>query len=289
MSSTFCLIKHSQLFSFETLDAGDFRSRSLFKSLSIYLSKRAGLPVPSTVVIVDDSADSVELALDVLGLPVMLRMDYARLPAQKFLGGIPLYSKAATQRASSFLQRNGFCPLLQTNIQRTDDLYSVGMTISTRNPIIEIEVVGRGFDASDLRLGATVPHERLSLNIHSDEIMSRTVIRHEQYLELVKWRASACAAFTEYVQLVNERGCLLSSLKTLVPHPEHVLRHSEAMPRAYTPIGKRSIEFLCDVAREVIFNVAGELPDSTSLVVSMSHVRAFGWLLWDIYGHWYQR
>ena len=262
---------------------------SLYKTLSLLLARGAGLPVPATVLLLDNSQRAFDSAVGILGLPVLLRMDYQNLRGQKLLGGISIESIEPLQLACRCLWENGFFPLLQASIERDGDLYSIGILIDDSSDNTLAEIVGRGFDASDLRLGAAMPHEVISFSSRTGEVLTRSRIASNEYLLSRERRARARASLRKYNEFMNTKGLLLPSLESLKVSDNEVEKQLGAVPETYTPIDRDFTDYAADVVRRVRRSVAPYLPKSRALVVSMSLTQEHGWILWDIYGEWYRR
>jgi hypothetical protein len=217
----------------------------------------------------------------------MMRMDYSALPPEKPIGGIPLFSKSAIRGASKRLYELKTIPLFHPHFDRFLDLYSVGLVIKRDDPLARLEVVGKGFDAGDLRLGFSTPHESAILDLLNGEVRDRSYISNEAYTVQVRERANRIHALRSYTDVVNSRGILVHNLDRL---PVTVATsHDFEIPDKYSPIPRALITELLHIGRRLRLHVIELLPRSQEYVASLSYLPVHGWMLWDIFASWYRR
>jgi hypothetical protein len=216
-------------------------------------------------------------------------MDYSSLAGKKFLGGIPALSVEALESLCGFLLRNAFFPLLHPHYDRFEDMYSVGILFNTSSDMAHLEVVGRGFDASDLRLGTAVPHESMEIDYLENRISERRRITSALYREERMRRIERVLQYRQYILFANESGRLITSLKDLDPPQLTVTQGSVGIPEIYEPIPSHLIRELREMISVMKYFVIPKLPLANDYSASFSYVPHKGWLLWDIYGSWYNR
>jgi len=264
------------------------RDRQLFKSLSISISSAAGLPIPDTIVLLSETSAAIQECLRTLGSPLMLRMDFERLPRRKMLGGIPVFEASNLSKLCQTLFTSECIPLLQCYSDRFRDLYSVNLLMAEAGDDVTLEVVGRGFDAGDLRLGMSTPHERISIDIFSGKIAARHKILEDRYRIERNERLLRIRGFQSYICRANQDGVLSHDLpKATSPQVTDDIEH--LVPGNYSPLGLSSIRELLGMAQRIKFGVIPALPHSMEYSASFSLVPTGGWKLWDIYGSWYNR
>ena len=278
-----------EVFEDDQIDTESLRSKRLFKTLSLVLAARNSIPVPQTLLMVASRPDVVKQIVDEWHLPVMIRMDYSSLPASKPLGGIPLRSVQAISAVANFLFQEGYFPLLHPHLDRFEDVYSVNMMVNRTDFKVLLEVVGRGFDASDLRLGAASPHESLTYDLVEDAVVGRRLISDSSYCRERVQRAERATRYKKYVEYANQTYRLLSSLKDLKVDDSRCEQEMLLIPDSYSPLHKSHLRSLAEIAWQLRTGVVGILPPSESFVGSMSFLPEKGWVLWDIYGQWYRR
>jgi hypothetical protein len=267
---------------------GDFlRNRRLFKTLSLHEARAEDVPVPPTLLLVEPNLDILRRFAEGHEGTVMVRMDYSELTGPKPLGGIALFTHAARSRVSAYLFARNFSPLFHPNIDRFLDRYSVGLLLSTRSTEGMVEVVGPGFDASDLRLGTSVPHESISVDLAAAAVLKRSVISESGYALERSARIRTAKRFRAYTKFANKTGRLLSSLDLLAHTAQSV--EEPHIPLSYSPMPNTILSKLLDIGMRIRWRVINRLPESEELVASLSFVPKRGWLLWDIYGSWYRR
>jgi hypothetical protein len=289
MKSEFHIACGGESFAEAAVDSRLLYDKGMFKTLSLLHAKRAGLNVPSTALLFEQNDAFVREIVSRWSLPVMVRMDYDLLPTSKPLGGIPIHSFKAIESISGFLFRHQLCPLLHPNIDRFRDIYSAGIVLTKRSTEIQIELVGIGFDASDLRLGKAIPHESFAYDITNDCFSNRHQISVGDYMSERAERAKRIAQLRCYIDFANQEGQLLPSLEEFNPSADEIASASAEIPNRYSPIGRRDIRTLAGFAWTIQERVLPTLPDSESFVASLSLVPRFNWILWDVYGHWYRR
>jgi hypothetical protein len=271
------------------LDLNLLKSRRCFKALSLLLAAKSGVNAPSFLLLVDMNKKALQQISNTWHLPIMVRMDYSSLPQRKCLGGIPLHSVDTMAKVSEFLFGIDCYPLFHPYLDRFADLYSVGVLIDRGSASVQLEVVGAGFDASDLRLGAATPHEHITIDSDAPLRCHRTIIDTDLYEKERSQRVEKCRRLLGYIEYANQTGKLVHSLKRVRPKPLVSTLETVAIPETYQPLDPELIHSLLRAISILQSDVLPILPISDSFVASFSYVLKTGWVLWDIYGHWYHR
>lgn len=258
----------------------------LFKTLSLIVCGRLGIPTPSTLLLLSPNWEVVNTVAAQWGLPLMVRMDYSSLRGNKPLGGIGLSSLPTILEVSKFLFARKFLPMFHPHLSRFDDEYSAGVLLELGSDLAEIELVGKAFDASDLRLGKSVPHERITLNLATGRRISRSTIDHATYERERRSRGIRRNAYLEYEKYANAKGRLATSLAQF---QDQDLKLPVDIPTVYEPIPSRALGQLGDLSSAIHELALKRLPASAKFVASLSLLPKTGWTLWDIYGGWYKR
>lgn len=262
------------------IDIPELVNLRLFKTLSLLLAKAAGVQIPNTLLLLGDP-DTVREVWGRWTNPLILRVDFTKYPERKVLGGIAISCVDRLIELCGWLQGNGYVPLLHSYI----NLYNAGILISSDGNLC-VEVLGPGFDASGLRLGTANPHE--VFNIVGRHETTSAVIPHEKYLKERLGRLTNVARLKVYTDSVEGGGPLLANLEHLsVEH--HIDWASSLVPDRYVPMPAELRRELRIAALRIQSDVVPSLPDSPALVASFSYIKGHGWLLWDVYGHWYVR
>ncbi len=264
-------------------------NKKLFKTLSLFLSQSEGIKVPPTALLLSVDIPLIKFLFKKWGAPLMLRMDYSGLPKRKYIGGIPVYTFDMLIRLSNFLIMNGFYPLLHPHYDRFDDEVSVGLILDKSSHDSIIEAVGKGFDASDLRLGSTIPHEIISFNNLSFNVEFRKIVDQSQYLVSVKERREKIRQLVSYIEFANRHGELLTSLKDIEVKDVLTSMKKLELNKEYTKISFSHLKKLMRESLKIQRKVLSQLPESQQFIASFSFLPQAGWLLWDIYGSWYKR
>ncbi len=259
----------------------------LYKLYTLVLCRKYNLPTLNTVAIL--SYDEKILNKCIKIFPFLLRFDFQTLPRKKYLGGIIIYNKNIIYELFKRLLDEKYVPLLSEPVHRLEDLYSIGCLISQNIDDVVIEIVGTGFDASDLRLGDFVPHEIIEYNIRENYIINRSVIDDDKYKEQITLRKIKIAKLKIYEEIVNKEGRLLNSEEFNQITIDHKYLDDVFIPPKYRPIGNKLLNELIDLCRDIKMYIIPKLPKSKSYIVSITYTYGRRWIIWDIYGGWYKR
>jgi hypothetical protein len=264
---------------------GDFLIKnSYYKSYSLFMANNNNINILDTLILTSvDSVDVLEEYLNCLSEPIMLRMDYASLSDSKYIGGIPVYTLSALKKICLFLFNNGYIPVLQPYPDRFRNLYGISCLVSNNNDELTIEVVGNGFDAGDLRLGLSKPHEEIVYDCNDWEILSKEIISSDEYLNSKVKRELYSGKMEAYIKYVNSKYELLKNINNFKEGDIRKLNDN------YSPVTRQIIDeaaFLSNVMRMKILPL---LPFSQDYIISFSVLENGEITLWDIYGKWYYR
>jgi hypothetical protein len=263
------------------------RSNRLYKTLTLHEAAAAGVPVLRSLLLLERNDVVLADWIAEVGLPVMLRMDYGVLPDAKPLGGVPLCSWPAIATVTQRLWAANLYPLFQSHVSRFSDVYSVGAHIERPTRTVEIEVVGRGFDAGDLRLGWAVPHESLRVDLEHGRVLQYRLISAAHYSQERDRRLARIRKWQRYSELANQQHRLLTAREMVDLDGAEV--DQQLVPERYTPLPRAliaSVTYYCELLRSVVLD---RLPESRIFVGSFSFTESVGWIFWDIYGGWYVR
>lgn len=289
MLGEFVIVTESEVWTDDYVDPNLLQEKGLFKTLSLVLAARASVDVPPTLLMLVKRMDIVTRFTEDWGLPLMIRMDFSSLPDRKTLGGIPLYALRTIDLVSEFLLAQGCYPLFHPHLDRFDDIYSAGVIMERSNYTIRVEVVGKGFDASDLRLGRSTPHESLEFDLLENSVISRNIISNSVYSSEKAARERRIQQYIRYTNYANKTGRLLWSLEDvddyLLPHRVGRIQ----LPDEYSPLSDSLLRSLVEAVWSLRTRVVSHLPPSESFVASFSLLPNRGWILWDVYGSWYKR
>lgn len=290
MENGFLVADTSNVWRGQNSDLAEFlESRRLYKSLSLLLARRADIKVPPSLLLLSLRSDLIENFAEEFHFPLMIRVDYQKRPKVKPLGGIPLNSLEIVERVCGNLLHDACLPLLHPDLDRFKDMFSSGVLLSRDSDDAEVEVVGKGFDAGDLRLGNAVPHESFLVDAAVGAIRKHRVISDETYKRQRDIRRGIARKLRAYVGYANKSGRLLGDLArfdhehTEMPDPE------PPIPPRYQPMPRDVLYALLRVAQKVKSGVIPSLPKSKVYVASVSWLPNEGWVLWDVYGDWYFR
>lgn len=289
MINNFFLVDEEKIYSDEVSIQRLLIAKNLYKSLSLHSAWHMGINIPETAVFLNRNSNFINQLINKWNLPLMIRMDYRSLSQGKTLGGIPLHSIKSINSISSFLFERNFCPLFHPYINRFEDVYSAGILVNRDDFIAQFEFVGKGFDASDLRLGSSNSHETISYNLKEDIVISHIIISDNEYTTERNRRAQKVQKLKTYIEYANQKGILLPNLDNLIEKSNYEENIDNIIPEHYLPISKEIFEKLCISALLMKVKLLIQLPYSKYYSISLSYVPKYGWLLWDVYGEWYNR
>ena len=286
----FTIVSENGMITDDDISLSWLQERSLYKTLSLVLSYRVGIHTLPSLLLCKADYGHLKEASAHWGWPIMIRMDFSVLPEAKNIGGIPIKSIETAMAVSEFLFSEKYQPLFHPHVDRFYDEYSAGLLYDpSKSGVVYAELVGKGFDAGDLRLGAAIPHEVARLNFENGAVEQLRVIDSENYAIGCFARNLRIEAMRRYVTFVNAEGRLSSTLDdadVLKYAPDEL---EPVLPPFYTPMPKSRWNQLLDIALILQGTVIKNLPPSKSFVASLSCVPNVGWILWDIYGSWYKR
>jgi hypothetical protein len=268
---------------------GLLASERLYKSLSLLLACDAGVDIPPSLLLQSVKRAPIAKFAEEWGYPLMIRMDYRSRPNAKPLGGLPLYGLDTMQRVCEDLVSQGYAPLFHPHLDRFKDMFSCGVLLTRGDFEADVEVVGRGFDASDLRLGKAIPHESFGLNLAAGNIERHTVIADEVYQRQRAARAKVVHKLKAYSNYVNRSGVLLSDLDQFDAESGETDDSKLLIPPHYEAMPNQLLQKLLEIIGILKSDVIAFLPNSEVYVASLSYLPVEGWVLWDVYGDWYQR
>ncbi len=286
--ATLIVTTSSEIWYDDKVDVDFLRTKGLYKTLSLALAAQNSIKIPPTLLMIDQNDNVLlELAKN-WHLPLMIRLDYSSYPNPKPLGGIPLNSLKSLSKITNNLFINNCFPLLHPNINRFENIYSANVMLNSSEYNACFEIVGKSFDASDLRHGVGTLHEYFIYNLIENKINERYIIEDKRYdLERVN-RAQRIARLKQYIKLANKNGYLSSSLAEYDVSDEQIYKEIKTIPIQYIPLNKSKIKHLVQLAWN-IRNIIPILPTTKNYIGSVSLVPNVGWILWDIYGEWYKR
>jgi hypothetical protein len=279
--SKFIVIKNKDVME----SPGDFLLESgYYKSYSLFMANNNDIGILDTLVLTSaDSIDILDEYLNIFSEPIMLRMDYASLSGGKYIGGIPVYTISALKEICLFLFDNGYIPVLQPYPDRFKNLYAINCLLTNKNYELTIELVGNGFDAADLRLGLTSPHEVIVYDYNNWKVLSRNIMSSDEYFNSKLKRELYTGKMEVYIKYVNNENKLLKNIDTLKEDNIRKLNDD------YIPATKDIIDEATFLSNIMKMKIIPFLPFSQDYIISFSVLENKNFVLWDIYGKWYIR
>lgn len=265
------------------------RAQRLYKSLSLLLAHTAGVKIPPSLLLVDPRPGLVAAFARKWHYPVMIRMDYRTRPDAKPIGGIPLHDGGTVEHVCQYLIKSACVPLLQEHLDRFRDIFSVGALMTPDSDVADVEVVGKGFDAGDLRLGKVIPQETFRLNLTTGTCTDRKIIKPDTYHRERVARAMTIRRLKAYIEFANRSARLLRDLTELDPKAKLLRDAIGEIPPEYEEMPQELSRELAEIIGAIRSVALRGLPPSEAYVASLSFLRKEGWVPWDVYGDWYQR
>jgi hypothetical protein len=260
-------------------------NNNYYKSYSLFLAHANSISILDTLILASiDSIDVLENYMNHFSNQIMIRMDYASLNGSKFIGGIPVNTLIALKKICLFLFDNGYIPVLQAYTNRFENLYSFGCLIKNMDDELIIEFVGKGFDAGDLRLNLTNPHQKIRYDCTNWKIVSNEIIQDE-YVKAKEKRESYIGKMETYIKYVNSESKLLISKDLDLLEGEN----RKTLNKEYIPATKCEIQEAAFLSYIIKTKIIPLLPFSQDYIASFSILENKKCVLWDIYGKWYQR
>jgi hypothetical protein len=149
-----------------------------------------------------------------------------------------------------------------------------------------MELVGKGFDAGDLRLGRATPQETLVVDLTRETLIKRVRIAQNAYEQERRTRSEMIRKLKAYTEFANKSGRLLASLSAFAVASTQT---EPTIPHRYTALTREQIHELIRLTRILQSSVIPKLPPSDVYVASLSRIRDKRWVVWDVYGSWYKR
>jgi len=224
---------------------------------------------------------------------VLLRHDRAEERIDAPRGGFLVPIDNIEEVARPFLRDRRILILLEP-ANPYEDEYSCNAWLKKGDPEVILEIVGPGFDASDINRQDTTPHEILRFGLHSDatnehldlEVMRR--VSDKEYRESVQRRlvkiGRRLAGYFDF----GYRGKMQASDTRLSRKALRFLRQDKRElllqnRYSYRPMDAgRLREMLALVRRLAGFVESGEVWCNSEVILSMSFVPKRGLVCWDL-------
>jgi hypothetical protein len=128
-----------------------------------------------------------------------------------------------------------------------------------------------------------------SLDMQESRIRQEASVDVDSYKKDSDQRKIYASKLYRYTRFVNEHCQLLPELEGIEHFDTSDCKIDFSPPESYTPLKPSLKVSLLKTVEAVYYEVMSQLPPSPVYVASFSYLPAHGWLLWDIYGHWYKR
>lgn len=165
------------------------------KTTSIFEVLQLGLPTQEGIIITDWNDNVANITQSFLNIKqwnqVLIRTDKKGETGKYMRGGYIISIKEVPAECQRILSLGRIVLLLEP-ASKYENLYAINVLIQMKQNIVLLEIVGPGFDASDLNRGDISPHERVCLKIKNEQvtpyILRKDIINQAQYQDSVKAR-----------------------------------------------------------------------------------------------------
>lgn len=226
---------------------------------------------------------------------VLLRIDKRHERWTRRRGGY-IVQRSAIPLAVKELKREGMLALLLEPESPYGDLYSFGgVTIPEQSKIV-IEVVGAGFDASDILRGDSQPHERWEVNLVRalpsrpraiQSVHRAALITPEQYCASVEKRLAKIGArsrnpaFPDVELEAGHRTQLIEAGTAFLKDTRQTLLLKHA--NSYTPVSERHITVFARSVENLLAGLSGYGIHLGSSSFAASLIPKRGLTFWDFF------
>jgi hypothetical protein len=248
-----------------------------------------GLPTLRGIIVsswTPQESEAVAGFAEMLGADRLLIRSDRRNESGKYpRGGYNVLLHQLPERVPWFLQQDRIVYLLEPR-SPFNDLYSVNIAFWPDDPFVMLEIVGPGFDASDLKRGDLTPHEVIKLRREDDGfldgIYSRTTMAAPRYTRSWYDRLAKVARMLESRNSDTNTSEDLANLtrRTLIDLGETLLlEHQESYP----PIPGHLLQQVTNQASALPQRLVAEGMQGEPLILSMSFFgRDAEPIYWDV-------
>lgn len=287
MASEASLLSYHFIEGAESATAAWAASAGAYKLRSWLALHRMGLPSLKGVILFGTDREGISEAVRFAEASgrgsLLLRSDKVGETGRYPRGGYLVQAEGIAQEVNSFVRRGRIVYLLEP-FSPFDDLYSCVVAYRPDEPVL-LEVVGPGFDASDIKRGDISPHERillLSSVATRPVVLSRTIVGRDEYVASWTARASKVGGLLRGTPSSPDVSTLSveESLRELQRRGDTLLlEHSEE----YVPMPDRLLGRLWEDTRKTELDVRSLGLPGEPFIVSMSFVgRWAARVYWDI-------
>jgi hypothetical protein len=195
----------------------------------------------------------------------------------RFLQGGFLVNTNDLDRWLARFTHDGICMLLDP-LDPLFNGYNISCLLDTSSALIEI--VGPGFDASDLQRGQVRPHESFSFNIKSSKFQRHTLCTDAEYQNSISDRLRKIWWKFRHHEPDPRRWTDLTQLEIQACW-EYIRARGATLPDVYTPISPRVLGHYGKIARPLANAWQSDLNDLPA-VLAASFVQDGSLRFWDL-------
>ncbi len=155
--------------------------RAYAKTASTYETWRLGLPAREGFVVTrwsEGIASWLGEAIRQKGWKkVLVRTDSSEERGSYMRGGFQIEAREVDARVPEILAMGRIVSLLEPS-DRHENLYGINLLLPNGKAEAILEIVGPGFDVSDINRGDVTPHERIRLLCYADRVLPAVLSRH---------------------------------------------------------------------------------------------------------------
>ncbi len=273
------------------------RFSGCWKACSIFWMQAMGFPILSGIVVSRWSRHAgaaVETFCRRNGFSeLLLRLERPGQRWTKRRGGY-LVSVADVPQVVDEITREGMVTILLEPASPYMDHYSLTAVVAPTEGIVDVEIVGPGFDASDTLRGDVLPHERFRLalsrnsNLDHSELKRTHLVSGDEYRQSVQTRLAKIGAKLkngpypeEFLQSVSTRAGLASKgRKFLVESRQRLLLDNL---ETYKPISVDQLQSFLSWLGKLLNLLHGHSVDLGTVAVAGGILESRGLRFWDFY------
>lgn len=258
------------------------------KFLSILFLRKINFPTLNGIIITkwsEYSLEKVEYFTKRYGFTrLLLRHDKNPEKPPYPRGGYLVEHENIEQETKRYIEQNRIVFWLEP-ANCLHNIYSINCLFN-RDDIL-FEIVGPGFDASDLQRGDQSPHEVISMDIGSGRIIKRKINANNTniYRKSVEWRYLKIASNIEKNNKIvfskqDDTTRIYQTKKYLLEHGFDLLTRNE---NQYTAISDKKIRLLFSYLKQTVSDLSKLTKVDYPFVVSCGYIHSIHRLIfWDI-------
>jgi len=273
------------------------RFSGCWKACSIFWMQAMGFPILSGIVVSRWSryaAGAVEAFCTRNGFSeLLLRVERPGQRWTKRRGGY-LVPVPDVPHVVDEITREGMITILLEPASPYMDHYSLTAAVAPKEGVVDVEIVGPGFDASDTLRGDVLPHERFRLalsrnsSLYHSELKRTYLVSDDEYHQSVQARLAKIGAKLENASHPDELLRSVSTRAGLVRKGREFLVESRQRLlldnlKTYRPISAEQLQEFLSWVGKLLSLLHGHSADLGTFAVAGGILESRGLRFWDFY------